>query len=251
MTIYHFILLALGKSEERYLFFFFPSFFSLPPHFLSCSTTTTTNLSPHIISWCQASIPIIQTLIQRGKGKRARRGQFDAGHVAMGLNTQQRETERIEKILDVSYSKHVTAPSSILAKQVSLEDLLVYPNKRGHGPFHVACGSCAAVNEDAAPLGAHSLPVMMKGNATMGDKEEGLSSRESLQFERKRERLSILEHLFTTYNTPLSGTKTLDPNARTSPNGMAGLHYVARAARSGGEGAMHDAHLDEKTVRLY
>merc|ERR1711865_836891 len=91
---------------------------------------------------------------------------------------------------------------------------------------------------------------MMKGNATMGDKEEGLSSRESFQFERKRERLSILEHLFTTYNTPLFGTKTLDPNARTSPNGMAGLHYVARAARSGGEGAMHDAHLDEKTVDL-
>ena len=221
------------------LFTFFPAPLPPPP-----------TISRNNISWCQASIPIIQTLIQRGKGKRARRGEFDVGHVAMGLNTEQRETERVERILDISYSKHVTAPSSVLAKQVSLEDLLVYPNKRGHGPFHVACGSCAAVNEDAAPLGPHSLPVMMKGNATMGDKEEGLSSRESFQFERKRERLSILEHLFTTYNTPLSGTKTLDPNARTSPNGMAGLHYVARAARSGGEGAMHDAHLDEKTVRF-
>ena len=94
-----------------------------------------------------------------------------------------------------SYTKHVTAPPAVLSKQVLLTELILYPNAKGHGPFHVACGSCSNSEwngegenqgenqgENEAALGAHSRPPPSTDSTDLNDSTH------------KEERLRVLTH---------------------------------------------------------
>ena len=212
------------------------------------------NLPLHVActGWCMDSGAVVTALINQGKGKCVTKGRFNPDDVALGLDFEQRETERVERILSTSLRKHVTAPPSILSKQLLLRDLLVYPNAKGHGPLHVVCGSCAnqehyatgnngSNGSNGGPLGYHSLPINL-------DDSQHSEVQVELNNQRKKERLSLLQDIFLSMNSNNNGNmlkKIVDVNTRSSTYGLTPLHYVCRASDSG-----NDPHLDEATVDL-
>ena len=234
------------------------------------------NLPLHLActGWCRDILPVLQLLLARGSGQRVVPGAFDANDVALGLNHEQRETERVERILTTNYQKNVTAPPAVLSKQISKQELLMYPNQKGEGPFHVACGSCAnsehfgprksGSNTGYGPLGAHSLPLTSGAATTTPTNPTGTTNSTSAGTstdttgtaaaaeEHKMERLLILEHLLhlnTMHNASTNASSgkfpVVDPNARSTLQGLTGLHYLARASSTLG-----DPHLDEQMVDM-
>ena len=211
------------------------------------------NLPLHLIctGWSSNCLSILNQCLNSGSGKRIVQGTFSPDDVALGLNVSQRETERVEKILTTSFKKHVTAPPSILSKQVSLNELLVYPNQKGHGALHVACGSCANIEHDTktgGPLGPHSLPIL-----NTKDPSEDQQLIKNVISKRKKNRLSILHSLFMlNVEKGNSGTKkiqkVIDVNSRSMPFGLTPLHYAARASLHHTQS--EDPHLDEATIDL-
>jgi ankyrin repeat protein len=211
------------------------------------------NLPLHLActGWSKDVLPVIQLLINNGKGKRIIKGIFNPNDVALGLNFSQRETERVERILTCSFTKHVSAPPSILSKQVSLKELLNYSNNKGHGPFHVVCGSCGNTehysndNKNDGPLGPHTLPITStstnEASSTSMNDSGGMTMK--LLQDHKIERSKILEYLLSLHTK--NGQRIIDPNFRSMPNGLTGLHYLARSSTTYG-----DPHIDERMVDL-
>ena len=206
------------------------------------------NLPLHLacVGWApNVAQNVIPTLLRNGAGKPVKQGAFDSQNVAMGLSIEERRSEHIKRILKCGLADHVTCPVSIVCKQVMLEDLMNYPNSNGHGPFHIACGAAHGTDE---PLGPASLPIDM-GSVDSHPSVDDLAGDTSRELEgsslvqttvdrdarAKRTRYDSLAFLLS---------KGADPNTRSMPHGLTGLHFAARAS------SKSDAHTDELIVDI-
>jgi ankyrin repeat protein len=204
------------------------------------------NLPLHLacVGWAPGvAQSVVPTLLKNGAGKSVKRGTFDPSNVAMGLTNEERESQRIQQILDRGLTDHVTCPASIVRKQIMIGDLLKYPNAKGHGPFHIACGAAQGISE---PLGPASLPIDVGSfesrpsvDDVAGDTSRGLAEGSVVRTSAdndsliKRTRFEVIELLLA---------QGADPNGRSMPYGLTGLHFAARASSTG------DPHTDELIV---
>ena len=204
------------------------------------------NLPLHLacVGWAPGvAQSVVPTLLKNGAGKAVKIGTFEPRNVAMGLSNEERESEQIQQILDRGLTEHVTCPSSIVRKQIMISDLLNYPNDKGHGPFHIACGAAQGISE---PLGPASIPIDVGASESrpsvddvVGDTSRELSEGSSVRTSAdndsliKRTRFEVIDLLLA---------QGADPNARSMPDGLTCLHFAARASSSG------DLHTDELIV---